>query len=91
IRQLNAVMVDGIQILSYRKLEDDSKNAMSLVMAADYTISFYEQKKPQDPDEFFREMKRFYDQEQILIEKKTKKSEKEVNIKPLILELHREH
>ncbi|MEG0215416.1 MAG: TIGR03936 family radical SAM-associated protein, partial [Hungatella sp.] len=89
IRQLNAVMVDGIQILSYRKLEDDSKNAMSLVMAADYTISFYEQKKPQDPDEFFREMKRFYDQEQILIEKKTKKSEKEVNIKPLILELHR--
>ncbi|MEG0687714.1 MAG: TIGR03936 family radical SAM-associated protein [Hungatella sp.] len=91
IRQLNAVMVDGIQILSYRKLEDDSKNAMSLVMAADYTISFYEPKKPQDSDEFFREMKRFYDQEQILIEKKTKKSEKEVNIKPLILDLHREH
>lgn len=91
VERLNEVMVDGIQVLSYRKLEDSSKNAMSIVAAADYTVTFREKAKPEDLDEFFENLEAFYKKEQILIVKKTKKSQKEMDIKPLIYDLHREN
>ena len=51
--RLNQVMVDEIRVLSYKKLEDSSKNAMSIVAAADYTLTFRERYKPEDLDGFF--------------------------------------
>ena len=36
IRRLNAVMAEGIDVLSYRELPEKSQNAMSSVAAADY-------------------------------------------------------
>ena len=41
IRQLNEVMVEGMEVLSFRQIEEGKAGkAMSLVAAADYTVSF---------------------------------------------------
>lgn len=90
IDRLNAVMAEGIEVLSYRLLEDSSKNAMSMVAAADYTVSFRLRHVPDDFDGFFRDLEDFYQQTQISVLKKTKKSEIQMDMKPLIYELHRE-
>ena len=42
IHALNATMVDGVEILSYGKLPDNAKPAMSIVAAADYRLSYKE-------------------------------------------------
>ena len=85
---LNAVMAEEVEVLEYRLLPDDAKNAMSLVAAADYEIFF---RNPADnpftQDSLTEALHRFYEeQESILIVKKTKKSEKEMDLKPLIAE-----
>ena len=87
--RLNQVMVEGIEVLSCRKLQDSSKNAMSIVCAADYTLEFREGYQPKDLDEFFEKLIDFYEQEQIVITKKTKKGQKEMDLKPLIYQLRR--
>ena len=87
--RLNQVMVEGIEVLSCRKLQDSSKNAMSIVCAADYTLEFREEYQPKDLDEFFEKLIDFYAQEQIIITKKTKKGQKEMDLKPLIYQLRR--
>ena len=38
VKRLNDTMVEGVEVLSYRKLPDDAENAMSIVAACDYTI-----------------------------------------------------
>lgn len=84
VAALNAVMVEGIKVSSCRLLADDSKNAMSIVAAADYQLRFREGYEPSaDWQKRFLE---FYSQSEIKIVKKTKKSEKEINIKPYIYE-----
>ena len=87
--RLNQVMVEGIEVLSCRKLQDSSKNAMSIVCAADYTLEFREGYQPKDLDEFFEKLLDFYAQEQIVINKKKKKGQKEMDLKPLIYQLRR--
>ena len=42
IAALNATMVDGVRVTGYVKLPDNAKTAMSLVAAADYTLSYKE-------------------------------------------------
>lgn len=82
IRLINEQMVDGIRILSAVALPDNSKNAMSIVSTADYQIRFRENMLPDfDLDEAIQ---RFMAQESILVTKKTKKSEKTMDIKPMI-------
>lgn len=80
-------MTEGVEALSYRLLPDTAANAMSLVAAADYTLRFREGYEPEDPASFVRGLKDFLKQEQILVMKKTKKGEKEVNIRPMIYEM----
>ena len=41
LKKLNDAMVEGVQVLSYRKLPDTAKTAMSIVAAADYELSFH--------------------------------------------------
>lgn len=84
IRRINETMVDGMEVLSYVRLPEDSKNAMSLVAAADYEVVFRKGYQPkQDIRNKFLE---FCRQPKIEIQKKTKKSEKFVDIRPLIKE-----
>lgn len=83
VERLNAVMVEGMEVLSYKKLSEDSKNAMSIIAAADYEVSFREGKKP-DITNISEKLEEFLKQESIIILKKTKKSEKETDIRPFI-------
>jgi radical SAM-linked protein len=87
INQLSEAMVPGIQITECHKLEDRAKKSMALVAGADYTLTFREGKEPTDIDDFLNGLTQFLEQEHIIITKKTKKGEKEMDIKPLIYEL----
>ncbi len=86
VRRLNEAMVEGMQVLSYRLLPDNAKNAMSIVTASDYCLTFREGYAPKEEAVFWLQVDAFLKQDSIIILKKTKKSEKEVDIRPLIYE-----
>lgn len=88
VQALNEAMVDGISILEYKKLPDMAKTSMSLVAAADYLIYT----KTDYPEQFHLKdlevkLYEFYSQPEILITKKTKKSETVMDLKPLIYDM----
>lgn len=86
IAALNETMVEGMEVTGYVKLPDSAKTAMSLVAAADYEL-FYKEgyEVPADIEAFREALDHFYyERAEILITKQTKKSEKVVDIKPLI-------
>lgn len=87
LRRINAVMVEGMEALSYKRLPDNAGNAMSIVAAADYTVTFRETYAPEDWDDFAAGLKPWLAQDQILVMKKTKKGEKEMDIRPLIYQM----
>ena len=83
VHRLNAVMAEGVEVLSFRRIPDEkASNAMSLVAAADYEVRF------RDPDvlpeNYANAWDSFCGQDAILITKKTKKGERELDLKPLI-------
>ncbi len=86
ITDMNKTMVDGVEITGYVALPDNAKPAMSIVAAADYVLSYkkgYEvpftvEEWKEKVDELFASQKTF------TIIKKTKKSEREVDLKPLV-------
>lgn len=83
---LNESMVDGICVFSYLQLPDNAKPAMSVVAAADYRISYKAGCNiPLSLEERKAKIREFYDdRNEILITKKTKKSEKLMDLKKLI-------
>lgn len=87
MRRLNSTMVEGVEILSIVQIPDDkASKAMSLVAAADYQVSFREGYVPcENWQEKFEE---FMDRPMITVLKKTKKTEQEMNIRPLIHQYH---
>ena len=90
IDRLNAVMSEGFEILEYKLLPDDAANAMSIVAAADYSLVFrpgYEPEK-ESPEEWFEKLVRFFDADHVMIMKKTKKGEREMDLKPFVYELN---
>ena len=84
IERMNAVMVDGIRVISWKELPDKSLNAMAAMAAADYVLSFREGYEPETWDTFTAGMQEFLSRPEIRIMKKSKKSEKEVDIRPLL-------
>ncbi len=87
ISRLNNAMAEGIQVMECHILDDRSKNAMSLVAAADYTVTFREEKQPENLEAFLNGLSEFMGQDHILITKKTKRGEREVDLKAFIYEL----
>ena len=84
IKALNNVMVEGIEITSYRKLGDADKKAMSLVAAADYELRIKDNYEVPDVD-FEATLEEFFQKpSEILITKQTKKSEKVMDLKQLV-------
>lgn len=83
---LNQAMVEGVDVVSYIKLPEHAKTAMSIVAAADYYIYYKEPSEQKLTLEELREkVHAFYEEpEEILITKKTKKSEKVMDLKQLI-------
>lgn len=87
LRRINEVIGEEMEALSYRCLPDDAANAMSIVAAADYVVRFREEYAPTDWDVFASGLEEFLAREEITVIKKTKKGEREMNIRPLIYEL----
>lgn len=86
IRQLNEVMVEGMKVLSFRQIEEGKAGkAMSLVAAADYTVSFRLGYEPEG--DWQSKLEEFIQKDSILVLKKTKKSEVETDIRPMIYQL----
>ncbi|MGN0335024.1 MAG: TIGR03936 family radical SAM-associated protein [Lachnospiraceae bacterium] len=83
VEALNQVMVEGVEVISFLRLPDTAKNAMSSVAAADYFVKFLE---GYEPAGWRRKFDDFLAQKEIVILKKTKKSEAEVDLKPMIYE-----
>lgn len=87
IEMINQCMVEEIQIKEFKLLDDNAANAMSSVAAADYVVTI---KEEYYDETFFNQLEEFGKQSVISIVKKTKRSEKEMDIKPMIYELRRE-
>lgn len=85
VSRLNSVMVDGIHVESIRMLPEDAGNAMASVAAAKYHICFAPGKEPSFDLE--KAVKAFMTKDAILVTKQTKKSEKELDLKPYIFEM----
>lgn len=85
IRRLNAVMVEGIRILDVAVLGEGEGNAMARVAAADYLVTFGEAVAL--PSDWKERLLAFYEQPSIPVQKKTKKGEKEVDLKEGIYDL----
>lgn len=82
--RLKAVMVEGIDILEVQPLPDGEGNAMASVEAASYLVAF--RKGTELPDDWQEKIVEFYAQRSIPVIKKTKKGEKEINLKESIYE-----
>lgn len=84
VQNLNEVMAEGVEVVSYRRLKDTEKKAMSVVAAADYELRIKDEYEAPHVD-YEAALREFFDEpEQILIQKKTKKSEKTMDIKKLV-------
>lgn len=82
VNQLNDAMVEGMEIVSFVEIPDNKKETgMSIVAAADYLSKVKNESFPSDWKE---RAQGFLSQEEIKVWKATKKSEKEVDIKPMI-------
>ncbi len=99
IKRINEVMsegfyVTGFHILSEPEVNEKAVTAMSLVSSADYLVSLKDGYSLWDMgddvdgtvtrDRFREAFESFYSKQDITILKKTKKSETEVNIRPMI-------
>lgn len=82
LERLNAVMVEGIDVTGWRLLPENSKNAMSIVAAADYEVRFREGCEP--PAGWQEKFRKFLELPEIRIRKETKKGHQEVDIRPWI-------
>ncbi|MGB4659617.1 MAG: TIGR03936 family radical SAM-associated protein [Mobilitalea sp.] len=93
IQRLNAVLTEGCNIIDFHPLIDREEHqkavtAMSLVTTADYLVSLKDGYLISDAinskKEFEEAFQKFMELPEILIDKKTKKSEKVVDIKQLV-------
>lgn len=89
IKTLNETMVPGVEISGYVKLPDNAKTAMSIVAAADYELSYKEDYQPTHTKSEWEKIleEEFFTKPDFIITKKTKKSEKEIDLKPLVYKL----
>ena len=83
--RLNQTMAEGIQILQVAVLDETEENAMASVAAADYLISFRDSVSL--PDDWKEKLTAFYKKDKIPVIKKTKKGERELDLKETIYQL----
>lgn len=84
VAYLNQFMTEEIFVTEIEIMPDGFKNSMSLLRAADYMI--VEKEESVFPPDWQMQWERFTGQPAIVVRKKTKRSEKEVDIKPHILQ-----
>lgn len=93
IDKLNSVLTEGFRITEFNILKGQEEHekkikSMALVSSADYLISFKDgyniSDKITNQDEFSKAFEQFYNKAEIIVNKKTKKSEIDIDIKPTI-------
>ena len=96
IKRINQVMSEGIYVTGFHVLSEPNENekkitAMSLVASADYLVSLKDGYSLGDIrdgnitiDKFNEAIEGFFSRDDITVQKKTKKSEMDVNIRPMI-------
>ena len=83
VNYLNQFMTEEIFVTEIEIMPDGFKNSMSLLRSADYMIV---EKQPEVfPENWKEKWEHFMEQPAITVMKKTKKSEKEIDLKPHIL------
>ena len=86
MERLNNAGVQGIEVTGFYEVPDGkANNAMTLVAAAAYTLKFRKGHEPKC--DWQSGISHFFAQKSITVLKKTKKSEKEVDIRPMIYEM----
>ncbi|MCI9217124.1 MAG: DUF2344 domain-containing protein [Dorea sp.] len=94
VTRLNQVMVPGIDIVSFVEISEDKKaGGMTITAASDYRVYLLESSHCTDaripiPEKWRGSIPHFLGENQIIVWKKTKKSEKEVDILPLIYKMY---
>lgn len=90
VQRLNAAMTEGMTILSAEILPEyilntKKETVMALVAASDYLILKKDgYPEEETKEEFLRRLSAFLSQAEIIVTKKTKKAEREMNIAPFI-------
>ena len=86
IQMINNTLVDGVEVTGYVALPDDAKTAMSIVTAADYILSYKDgYESPFTLEEWEKHVGELLTSaDHFTIIKKTKKSEREMDLKPLV-------
>ncbi len=88
VDDLNLVTIDGIEILAAAKIgEGRAQNAMALLARASYLVGFKEESAA--PEGWAERIEGFLAQEKIEVLKQSKKGEKLVDIRPLIIDMHK--
>lgn len=87
LKRINDVMVEELHILEFKELPEGAENAMASVAGSDYLLTIRD--GYYNNHTFFDKLDDFFQKEEILMMKKTKKSEKEVDIRPMIYALER--
>ena len=86
VERFNKTMADGCQVLSVRQIPDaKASKGMSVVAATDYYIDFRAGLAPKG--DWKNEIEKFFAQKEIIVHKKTKRSEADVDIKPFVYQL----
>ena len=91
--KLNEVMAEGMEITGYVRLDDQAKTAMASVSAADYEIWFKQGYEIpaciRDLTNLQKQLQEFFvNPQQVPVTKKTKKSEKVLDLKTLVYDFH---
>lgn len=101
IYRLNQTMAEGMDVVSFRQINEDKKSSgMTNVAAAEYLVlpkeyeetalTEYNSSEPVFPRTFEERIRAFMGQPEIVVLKKTKRSEKEADIKPMIYDFRLE-
>ena len=82
VKRMNKECAEGIEVISIRQIPDEKKmTGMTILAAADYLVSVKEGTLSENWKEGFSD---FMAQKEIRVIKQTKRSEREVDIRPLI-------
>ncbi|MCI8373920.1 MAG: DUF2344 domain-containing protein [Lachnospiraceae bacterium] len=88
IERLNQVMAEGVEVTSFRKSpEGKAFNAMALTAAADYEVRF---RQGCDWEGWQEDFDAFCKRTSISVVKKSKKGERELDLRPLIYRMERQ-
>ncbi len=91
VRRLNAEMVDGVRVCSWKELPEKTPNAMASVAAADYAVTWADPASAPSAERLRAAIqKTITDADAVCVTKETKKGTRDLDLKPLIYAIEAE-